>query len=65
MVFGAFNVLLHRRFGRIYFKWGQVAPALGFDFWNCIGEDGAQLLFLGIGIILVAAGSLLLIRPLL
>ena len=35
---------------------------LVFNFWKRIGQDGIQLLYLGIGIILAAAGLFLLIR---
>ena len=59
---GVFNVLLHRRLGRQISSRSQSMPPLVARFWNQGGERGAQLLYLGIGIILVVAGGVLLIR---
>jgi hypothetical protein len=59
---GALNVLLHRRIGRQYFEQVRSMPSIMSNFWHRIGRDGIQLLYLGIGIILAAAGLFLLIR---
>jgi hypothetical protein len=60
IIIGAFNVILHKRFGRQIFEWSH-----HIHFWEQVGKDGAQFLYLGIGIILIAAGAFLLIRSLL
>ena len=49
---GALNILLHRRIGRQTFGWARLMPPVVARFWGCGGEKGAQLLYLGIGIIL-------------
>jgi hypothetical protein len=59
---GAFNMLLHRRFGRQNYRWSQGSPAFIANFWERIGENGTQIIYFGIGIILAAAGSFLLIK---
>jgi hypothetical protein len=56
---GAFNVLLHRRFGSETSQRGQSMPFVS-NLWKGIGKEGAQLLYLGIGIIYAAAGVFLL-----
>jgi len=58
---GAFNVLLHRTFGRQAFDWTRSIPSFVAKFWQFIGQEGAQFLYLGIGSILAAAGFFLLI----
>jgi len=59
---GAFNVLLHKAFGRQAFDWTRSMPSLVANFWRFIGMEGAQFLYLGIGVIFVAAGLLLLAK---
>jgi hypothetical protein len=60
---GAMNVLFHRRFGRQVFVRGRsMKPKIVSRFWEYGGERGAQLLYLGIGMILAAAGCALLIK---
>ena len=59
---GAFNVLLHRRFGRQTFEGMKYMPAFTARFWTHIGQKGTQILYLWIGIILAATGLLLLMR---
>jgi hypothetical protein len=59
---GGMNVLLHRQIGRQGFKQVHSMYPVVFNFWKRIGQDGIQLLYLGIGIILAAAGLFLLIR---
>ncbi len=62
VAFGILTVLLHRLSGRQSLKWAGTIPAFGADLWEHIGEQGAQVLYLGIGVILTAAGSFLLIK---
>ena len=59
---GAMNVLLHRRIGRQLLRQVNSRSPLISNFWKRMGHDGIQLLYLGIGIILAAAGLFLLIR---
>ena len=62
---GAMNILLHRRIGRQHFKQVQsMWPAVS-NVWKRIGQDGIQILYLGVGIILAAAGLFFLLRSLL
>ena len=61
---GAFNVLMYRRFGRQNFDWAHSMPPFVLNFWDYIGKDGAQFLYLGIGVILATCGTFLLIRSL-
>lgn len=59
---GAFNILLHRVFGRQTFEWMRRQPAFVASFWTRTGQKGTQLLYLWMGIILASAGSFLLIK---
>jgi hypothetical protein len=59
---GAMNVLLRRMIGRQLFRQVNSSSPLISNFWKRMGQDGIQLLYLGIGIILAAAGLFLLIR---
>jgi hypothetical protein len=59
---GAMNALLHRRFGQQHFRQVAVMSPVISNFWKRIGQNGIQRLYLGIGIILAAAGLLLLIK---
>jgi hypothetical protein len=58
---GAANLLLYRKGGRGYFRQTQRAPSQLAQVWAFIGERGTQLLFLGTGIILAAAGCVLVV----
>jgi len=59
---GTFNILLHKTFGRQAFDWTRSSPSFVANFWQFIGKEGAQFLYLGIGTILAAAGVFLLIK---
>jgi hypothetical protein len=56
------NILFHRRFGRQVYTRGQASPPFVAKVWDAGGEKGAQLLYLGIGIIFVVVGGVLLIE---
>ena len=60
-VIGAFNIAMHRTFGRQVQRQAQSMP-LAAEFWNRLGTDGTQSLYLGIGLILACVGCLLLIK---
>jgi len=62
LAIGAMNILFYRRFGRQIFGWAHSMPSIVARFWERGGEKGAQLLYLGIGIILAVAGCILLIK---
>ena len=62
---GVVNILFHKSQGRTSFKWGRAKLASTFDYWGWIGERGAQLLYLVIGIILSGAGAVLVVESLL
>jgi hypothetical protein len=65
LAFGAMNALFHRRLGRQVFKQGRsMPPDMVRRFWEIGGERGTQLLYLGIGLILSAAGGVLIIKSL-
>jgi hypothetical protein len=59
---GTLNIFLHRRIGRQSFSWTRSMPSIVAKFWDYGGERGAQLLYLGIGMILAAAGCVLLLK---
>ena len=59
---GAINVLLRRRFGRQTFDSTRSMPGFIAKFWERIGNEGAQSLYLGIGMVLTLAGFFLLIK---
>jgi len=62
LAIGAMNILFHRRFGRqVYGRAHSMSPFVS-KFWDVGGEKGAQLLYLGIGIIFAVVGCVLLIR---
>jgi hypothetical protein len=60
VLIGIMNVVFHRRFGGQSYMWSRSMPNFGFRFWEHIGPDGAESLYLGIGIILIVAGSVYL-----
>jgi len=62
LLIGAMNILFHRRFGRQVYTRGNTGPPFVAKFWDSGGEKGAQLLYLGIGIILALVGCVLLIE---
>jgi hypothetical protein len=60
LAIGALNLLFYKTSGRRFFaKTQSSSPAIA-RFWAHSGESGIQILFLGIGIILAAAGCILL-----
>jgi hypothetical protein len=58
---GIINILSHKQIGRRIFTLAQSSWPFVVRFWARIGETGAQLLFLGIGVILTIAGCILLV----
>jgi hypothetical protein len=62
LIVGAMNILFHRRFGRQVYTRGHSGPPFVAKVWDAGGEKGAQLLYLGIGIILAVVGCVLLIE---
>jgi hypothetical protein len=63
---GAMNILFHRSFGRKVFGSGRsMRPPIISRFWGQVGQPGAQLLYLGIGIILSVAGGVLIVKSIL
>jgi len=62
LAIGAMNILFHRRFGsKDYGRVRSMSPFVA-KFWNVGGEKGAQILYLGIGVIVALVGCVLLIR---
>jgi hypothetical protein len=64
LAIGVLNLFLHRRIGRQIFSWVHSMPTVVARFWDCGGQEGSQLLYLGIGIILAVSGAVLLIKSL-
>jgi hypothetical protein len=58
---GAVEVALHRMSARWTFKQGISMPLVS-GFWKRVGPEGVQELYLGIGLVLMAAGSLFLVK---
>jgi hypothetical protein len=58
-IFGAFNLLLYRRHARQFLKSGSKSPV---GIVNFLGISGLQLLFLGVGFILIVMGMVLWMR---
>src|SRR5579864_2664322 len=59
LVIGSMNILFHRRTARKdYARVHSMSPFIS-KFWDVGGERGMQLLYLGIGIICGAVGSVL------
>lgn len=56
IVFGVFNLLLHRRHARVFLKFKGRAGI------GSLGLSALQFLFLGIGVILAVAGIVFLAR---
>jgi hypothetical protein len=63
IVIGAFNILLHQILGRHSYNSARSMPPLISKFWERNGLQGAQFLYLGIGIAVVTAGVFLVVRP--
>jgi hypothetical protein len=61
LVFGITNVLCYRTTGRRFFAKTQSSPPFVAHVWACGGENGVQVLFLGIGIIFAVAGCFVII----
>ena len=62
LVFGVFNVLLHRRHARQIFEWSRSKTTKLLRFWSALGRSGIEFLFLGIGFALIVSGLVLWIR---
>ena len=60
LAIGVMNALFYKRTGREIFTRAQSSWPFVARFWARSGENGTQLLFLGIGVILVVAGGVLL-----
>ena len=61
LAIGAINIVFHRSIGRQAYGKVQSKPPFISKFWEVGGEKGAQLLYLGIGIICAVVGCVLLI----
>jgi len=61
LAIGVMNALFYKRTGREIFTRAQSSWPFVARFWARSGENGTQLLFLGIGVILVVAGGVLLV----
>jgi hypothetical protein len=61
LAIGVMNALFYKRTGREIFTRTQSSWPFVARFWARSGENGTQLLFLGIGVILVVAGGVLLV----
>jgi hypothetical protein len=59
---GIFNVLLRRVFGRQSYGLSPSMPSFVAKSWERIGKNGAELLYFGIGIILITIGFFLLMK---
>ena len=60
LAIGVMNTLFYKRTGQKMFARGRSSWAFVARFWICLGENGTQFLFLGIGVILAVAGCILL-----
>ena len=61
LTIGLLNVAFHRGTGRDMFARGQSSWSYVSSFWVRVGENGTQLLYLGIGIILAVGGLIVLV----
>ena len=61
LAIGALNVLFYKSTGSKFFAKTQSSRPFVARFWARSGENGTQLLFLGIGVILAVAGGILLV----
>jgi hypothetical protein len=59
---GVLNILMRRRIGRIIIRRSHSMPSAVARFWESAGERGAQLLYVGIGTILILAGFVALAK---
>jgi hypothetical protein len=59
---GIFTLVAHRRFGQQIFRWTRSSSRIVGNFWESIGQQGAQSFYLGIGLALTLAGFFLLIK---
>lgn len=62
LVFGALCIVFHEGMGSSLVAQGTSGPALIARFWNQIGERGARLFYLGVGVFLLVAGCVTWIR---
>ena len=58
---GIVEILLHRMTGRRTFSWGRKMP-FASSTWDQIGIQGAQILYLGIGVSCAVVGVLFLVK---
>ena len=61
IAFGTYYIFRHKAFAMDACKPTKRFSVFGFDFWEYIGKDRAQFLFLGIGIIMIAYGVFMVI----
>lgn len=61
---GIIEILLHKQHARRLYNKASSLPPIGAKFWEYLGEDGIQILYLGIGIALATGGLLALILSL-
>jgi len=61
LAIGTLNISFYKSTGRKFFARTQSSGPFVARFWARNGEKGTQVLFLGIGVILAAAGCVLLI----
>src|SRR6266700_2501167 len=62
---GILNILWHRRLALQILRWVPYMPKSLSAFWVQIGTEGARLLYLWIGLILLVAGLSIALRSLL
>ena len=61
LAIGIANVLFYKTTSRKFFNKTQASPPFVARLWAGVGENGLQVLFLGIGIILAVAGCVVII----
>jgi len=60
LVFGLFNIVMSRVTGRLHWNKGVRSPKFFRSFWIKLGERGAQIYFLGLGVVLAILGAVLI-----
>jgi hypothetical protein len=55
---GAINCVLHRAIAQRSLAWAESVGGPFAGFWIKAGKEGAQMLYLGIGLVLITAGLL-------
>ncbi len=61
LAIGITNVLFSKRSGRKFFAKTQIGPSFITRFWAYVGEQGVEVLFLGVGVIFAIAGCFVMI----